>query len=491
MLFKSRLSVLVAVAAILVTASSESSAQFAGGGFGQGGGGFGQGGGGFGQGGGGFGQGGGGFGQGGGGFGGVGGISIDAKGVVAPIFQKEVAFKLTQKRLEAFAKKNFAEDLNAPSEMRMVSLVRLEEACRKFAEEKKHVTPEIQYLAGLQRIDYVFVYPETGDLVIAGPAEGFAPNATGRVVGITTGRPPLRLDDLIVALRAVPKSSMIGCSIDPTQQGLQAFHSYIERNSTPATTAVIQQRFKAMAQAMGMHDVSVFGVPADSHFAEVLVEADYRMKLMSVGLERPRVRGFVSHLKTLRPGQNTFQRWWFSPLYDAFQQSEDGNAFSISGQRLQLMAEEERITAAGTRVVLPQDTAVTTQKYAKQFTENFDEIAKITPIFAELQNITDLSVLIALMQKKQLVQKVGWEMSLFLDDQKTPLVKRNVPKQVQSVYSHRRAGRLILGLVAGGVELSPGRTVATAKFEKASPALMTATARAKPARDSQKNWWWD
>ena len=70
---------------------------------------------------------------------------------MAPIFQKKVAFKLTQKRLEAFAKKNFAEDMNAPSEMRMVSLVRLEEACREFAEEKKHVTPEIQYLAGLQR----------------------------------------------------------------------------------------------------------------------------------------------------------------------------------------------------------------------------------------------------------------------------------------------------------------------------------------------------
>lgn len=487
MLFNARPAVLCAVLAVLTTIPAGAQAQFAGGGFGQGG--FGQGGG---QGGGGFGQGGGGgFGQGGGGFGGVGGISIDAKGVVAPVFQKEVAFKLTQKRLEAFAKKNFADNLNASSDMRMVSLVQLEEACRKFADEKKHVSPEIQFLAGLQRIDYVFAYPESGDLVIAGPAEGFAPDALGRVVGITTGRPPLRLDDLIVALRAVPKSSMIGCSIDPTQAGLRAFHSYIERNSTPATTTVIQRRFREMAQAMGTHDVSVFGVPADSHFAEVLVEADYRMKLMSVGLERPRVKGFISHLQALRPGQNTFQRWWFSPLYDAFQQSEDGNAFAFSGQRLQLMAEEERITAAGNRVVLPQDNAVTTQKYARQFTEKFDEIAKVTPVFAELQNITDLSVLIALLQKKQLVQKVGWQMSLFLDEEKTPLVKRNVPRQVQSVYSHRRAGRLILGLVAGGVELTPGRVVASAKFERASRELTAATAQADASRATGKNWWWD
>ena len=436
---------------------------------------------------------GGGFGGGGQGNGqgnGVGGISINAGGVVAPVFQKEVAFKLTQKRLEAFARQNFSADLNAPSELRMVSLVRLEQACRTFAAGKKHVTPEIQYLAGLQRIDYVFVYPETGDLVIAGPAEGFAPDPLGRVVGITTGRPPLRLDDLIVALRAVPKTSRLGCSIDPTQSGLRAFHDYIQQNSTPATTAVITQRFRGMAAAMGRHDVSVFGVPADSHFAEVLVEADYRMKLMSVGLEKPRVKGFVSHLKTLRPGQNTFQRWWFTPLYDAFQESEDGNAYAISGQRLQLLAEEEHITAAGTRVVLAQDTAVSTQKYAQQFTKHFEELSRVTPVFAELQNITDLSVLIALMQKKQLVQKIGWDMSLFLDPEKTPLVKRNVPKEVQSVYAHRRAGRLILGLVAGGVELSPQRTVAATQFTTASPELTAATASGRPVSTTD-HWWWD
>ena len=77
MVFKTRMSVLIAVAVILAIGAPEVFAQFAGGGFGQGG-----------------------------GFGGVGGVSIDAKGVVVPIFQKDVALKLAQKRLEAFAKKN-------------------------------------------------------------------------------------------------------------------------------------------------------------------------------------------------------------------------------------------------------------------------------------------------------------------------------------------------------------------------------------------------
>ena len=231
----------------------------------------------------------------------LGGIAIDAAGVVTPAFAKETTAKLNQKRQEALAAEYLPGDVNVSSPLRKVSLVRLERASLEFAEQNKHVPVEMQFLAGLQRIDYVFVYPETGDLVIAGPAEGFAPNAIGRVLGTSTGRPPLRLDDLIVALRTVPRAELIGCSIDPTQQGLARFNDYLTRNSFATTTAVIQQRFREMALAMGTQDVSVFGVPANSHFASVLVEADYRMKLVGLGLEEG-VLGVPSYLSGVRVG---------------------------------------------------------------------------------------------------------------------------------------------------------------------------------------------
>ena len=40
-------------------------------------------------------------------------------------------------------------------------------------------TDEMQYLAGLQRVQYVFYYPETKDIVIAGPAEGWVTDLSG------------------------------------------------------------------------------------------------------------------------------------------------------------------------------------------------------------------------------------------------------------------------------------------------------------------------
>ena len=436
------------------------------------------------------GQGGGGQGGGGQGGGNLGGIAIDAAGVVTPAFAKETKVRLNQKRQEALAAENIPGDVNVSSPLRKVSLVRLEQLSREFADQKKHVPVEMQFLAGLQRIDYVFVYPETGDLVIAGPAEGFAPNAIGRVLGTSTGRPPLRLDDLIVALRTVPQSSLVGCSIDPTPEGLARFNDYLKRNSFAATVAVIQQRFREMTRAMGTQNVTVFGVPADSHFASVLVEADYRMKLMSVGLERPKISRWKSHLQLSGTRDNTLQRWWFTPLYNAFEQSEDGNAFGISGQRVQLMSQSEQVSSSGKRSAAAF-TAQSTEKFAKQFTERYEDVAEVSPIFAELQNIIDLAILAALFEKEQLPKRVDWSMELFLNEELAPLAKGNPPSKVESVCNYRRAGSGIIGLVGGGVTISPRRLLQRATFDREGNRELEGNVRDSVPPAELKTWWWD
>ena len=63
----------------------------------------------------------------------------------------------------------------------------------------------MRHLAGLLRVRYVFYYPESKDIVLAGPAEGWVAHVSGRVVGITSGRPvSLQLQDLAVAPKGLP-----------------------------------------------------------------------------------------------------------------------------------------------------------------------------------------------------------------------------------------------------------------------------------------------
>lgn len=424
--------------------------------------------------------------------GGAGGIMIDAEGVIVPVFSKSRAPQLVQQRRQALAGQHLPGNVNTPSPLRKISLTRLERACEKHARDRTHVPIEMQYLAGLQRIDYVFVDVENRDIVIAGPAEGFAPDEVGRVVGVTTGRPPLRIDDFVVGLRAVMRGERIGCSIDPDQQRLAQLQNWLRQNSTPANPAVARARYGQMAEILGAHHVRVWGVPADSHFGQALVEADYRMKLLALGLEQSRVRGFTSYLAMLGPQGNSTQRWWFTPLYDAFLRSEAGDAFQLSGQRAQMLSQDEVTDALGNR----KDAAFTrlsTSRFAQMFTEKFPEMAEESAVFAELQNLIDVAVVAALLKKERLPEKIGWKMELFLDPQRATVAAGNAPKQVPSLYNVKQARGAMLGVIAGGVEIDPDAIVASGRFEPEAEGRLTSmrTTALKAEPPAEHPWWWD
>ena len=44
-----------------------------------------------------------------------------------------------------------------------------------------------------------------------------------------------------------------------------------------------------LRDALGLQNVRVLGVDPDTHFAHIMIEADYRMKLIGIALEQPAV----------------------------------------------------------------------------------------------------------------------------------------------------------------------------------------------------------
>lgn len=423
------------------------------------------------------------------------GIKVDAQGVVSFALANDSAGVLDKKRREAAAKKNAAGDSSKRSDQRLVSLVKLEQRIDECLTGGKPIPDEVFYLAGLQRIDHVFVFPDDKDLVIAGPAEGFVPDAVGRMIGVESGRPALRLDDLAVALRTLVKSREVGCSIDPVPERLAALQKFVQAGG-PSNVAAVEARFKQMDDILGLQDVSVDGVPAETHFALSLIEADYRMKRISIGLENPGVKGLKSHLAMIGAGGNTIQRWWFVPLYDAIYRSDDGLAYQFEGQRAQLLSQEEMSDAQGNRSAAAT-TRLSTQAFAKQFTEKYPELADRSPIFAELQSLIDLAVLAALIQKERLDQQVDWKMTTLLDEQRLVVPTYPTPKQIASMVNFKRAGNNIVGLVGGGVTIRPQQVLSKVTAPASSPGSKaprlnaTRTSAASAKRNDSHPWWWD
>lgn len=421
------------------------------------------------------------------------GVQIDAQNVLK--MQTYVEPSLDSLRLRKLAAaREISQDLREFNPARAVSLTRLESA---IAENHGIVTDEVRYLAGLQRIDYVFVYPETGDVVLVGPAEGWFKDVSGRVVGLTTGKPVLRLDDLVAAMRTYAPGSkdakVIGCSIDPTQEGLARFQAFQQRIGTTAVPSMTEQIVNGSREALGLQKVTVLGVNPETHFARVLVEADYRMKLMGIGLEDIPCSGMRSFVSSVKPGtvaRNALFRWYFVPDYERVRMSADKLAMGLDGKSVKLVGADEMVSADGSRKeVVVADSA--SRKFTQGFTRNYDKIADAVPVYAELRNLIDMSVVAAFLQETDAYGKLGWELVYFGDESKFSIETERSPKFVESAVTAVWRGNTLTTPIGGGVEIFAKRALKKENLLSANDEVVADEQKELEANLPEEGWWWN
>ncbi|MEC9093873.1 MAG: DUF1598 domain-containing protein [Planctomycetota bacterium] len=433
-----------------------------------------------------------------GGFSQPAGITVDAKGVLSTQTFQDPTGQLTQQRINA-AKANLNRDLQKPSKLRKVSLNRLEKAIQQLLADGKSETDEMKYLAGLTQITHVFYLPETKDVVVAGPAEGFFENIAGRVVGMHSDKTVLQLQDLVVALRCFApdgsQTKQIGCSIDPTQEGLKKMQDYLV--SIAGQVQPTQQHAVAVAQGLknnlGLQTVSVFGISDQTHFAQVLVEADYRMKLIGIGLERPQARipSYVSKVKPAQIAKNALTRWYFEPDYESVLVSQDQNAMQLVGKGVKLVTENEMVAPDGIRQ-RSNSRDLASMAFCSAFTRNYHQMADRTAVYAELKNLVDMSIAAAFIQKEDFYGRSGWNLNVFGDEDQFPVETYNAPKQVATAVNAIFKGNALMTPVGGGVNIQPLKAVAEGKIKFDDKGLIDKVGKTISVDDLDPNqWWWD
>ena len=404
----------------------------------------------------------------------AGGVYVDTQGLLSKIVRQGEGDRLASLRERAKPVTREG-DVRRRSEMRHVSLTRLEKYVQLRLAARRRPTEAMAALAGLQRIKYVFVYPDSGDIVIAGPAGPWQTDVEGRQVSTDTGRPVLQLDDLVVVLRQMMGGGQdrFGCSITPTQQALAQAQTFLAASAKqPLRPGQRKSWLEQLRSQLGKQDIEVYGVDPRTRVARVLVEADYRMKLIGMGLEEGTL-GVPSYLDlvTVPPGQAPppmdVLRWWFTLNYQAVLASENRDAFEIRGQGVQVMSESELLAAGGERVHTGESDELN-QEFAQNFTTHFDALAGKYPIYAELQNIFDLSLVAALVAEHDLPGQVDWHLTCFGDPLAYPVALGPAPTQVETVINHRVINRkhilagvtsicLIGGQFTGNLEAARGR----------------------------------
>ena len=406
----------------------------------------------------------------------VGGVSVDAEGVITRAVVD--AKGLLAARSDALAS-------DRKTKLRMVSLGALEKALAELVVNRKPIPEEVSFLAGIQRVEYVFALPDKSDIILAGPAESWRVDDRGVAIGVTTGLPVVRLDDLLEAFRTAEIAATgrgISCSIDPTEEGLARLQTLLKNRNLQFS----RRTTDLMQKAVGANQITVTGVAGDSHFARVMVAADYLMKRLAMGLEDAPVAAMPSYMNLVakqgaRSAGTASPRWWLAVNYSPLLRTEDGLSWQLRGPGVKAMTENGFVDSTGTLVESGRADRQA-QRWADTMTAKYEELSRAEPVFGELRNCMDLAVVAAIVTHYDLVKHVGAELPLLTKGKDVRGPRYHNPQTVEPHLSVARTRKGWIVGVSGGVDLDSWSVLNEPETGAVS----------RPSDcPSDATWWWD
>jgi len=423
------------------------------------------------------------------------GVVVDAQGVIRVLSMPDATLDRMRRKAAA---RQLPSDLQQPSKLRKVALGRLEAAVTAALKAGEPVPDEMANLAGLTRVQYIFIYPATedqpGDIVLAGPAEPWVRDAFGRPIGVESTSPLVQLEDLAAALRAFPPGQpadlLVGCSIDPTQEGLANMQAFLNKVGLVNPQGSMLEIVNGMREALGPQTVTIDGISPRTHYAQVIVEADYRMKLIGIGLEKPPVRmsTWIDLTSAGSVAANALQRWYFAPNYECLRVSEDSLGVELVGEGVKLLGADEMVMPDGSRKS-SQRSSRASKLFTQAFTLKYAQIAARHPVYAQLKTLIDLAITAAYLQEHDAYGRAGWGAEIFRDESAYAIERFTPPQQIDCAVNAVRKGSRLLTPIGGGVVVTPRRALdpTNLSFDEDGRLEKTRHSINLPA----DRWWWD
>ena len=338
--------------------------------------------------------------------------------------------------------------LSQPSKSHAISLKVLQERVKRCVAKRK--CPEnILELCGLKKICGFVIDEKNRDLILVGKVD-------------TTSFPPLYLEDFVIALRNAwwkyaPLRgntyyySAPGCSIDPNPKTIQRLQQV--GRGILSGSGEMQNTLRKWHTICGEHQkVRVLGIPFDSRFAKITVDADYYMKRLVNGSVSLAIDGFESLTDmTLNNAKedviqnrpisiplSCLNRFWFFPGENLY--VEDKGVVLIKKCQVKLLTEEEFLTKRG-EVAGTGQANLLAQRFSENFTRKYSQIAKKRQIYAELEGLFRFVALAKVMKFQDAPLEAGVNLDYLLD--RYPIRRTHVRRTLPGLshvkgFEHRR-----------------------------------------------------
>ena len=171
--------------------------------------------------------------------------------------------------------------------------------------------------------------------------------------------------------------------------------------------------------------------------------------------------------------------------------SPDETGMQLVNGGVKLVGEDESVARDGQRSNTGK-TNKASRTFCDSFTKNYDDLAEVAPLYADMRNIMDLSIVAAFIQKMDYYGKSGWDMDLFGDESKYPVETYKAPRHVKPVVNAVWKGNKLMTPIGGGVNIQPRMALQSGKMQKdAEGAIQQLKTTVSLDNLSENQWWWD
>ena len=406
------------------------------------------------------------------------GVYVDPKGHMKRIRASE------QLRDELFRKtSDLAHPWRTDSKLRTVSLKKLDQALQFSLQTGLSPTAELTKLAGLQKISYVKIDAENEDILIAGPAGDSVPG--------------FELQDLaVVAALIHHNTNPLGCSIEPSNQGLVNAQEMLKGKAVLKQLARSpRQIVERMQDEIGPHKVHVFGMNSNTGTAVALIDADEHMKKVGFGTVKTKlgINSYFDHLDRMGdkvPSQSLI-RWWFAYADEPIKISPSGNIFQLPEQCVAVLSEQQWVNRQGRAPTGGNDPAA--DAFAKGMTAKLDGLRKTHASYSRLSAVFELSLALQLACDQTGQPSLeAWLPNLCFIGKQTP-PENPQPKTVEGLTTwHKMKNGTIVAVVSGGVKVD-SRSITSQENLEPSKFLASSVVPDLPEEPNvaHAKWWWD
>ncbi|MEC7429839.1 MAG: hypothetical protein VXZ54_11690, partial [Planctomycetota bacterium] len=170
----------------------------------------------------------------------------------------------------------------------------------------------------------------------------------------------------------------------------------------------------------------------------------------------------------------------------------DRNALELVGSRVQLIGENERVTAEGVRLAQKASKNQASQIFCNSMTKQYDRLASVAPAFAQLRNCMDMAIVAAYIQNQDFYGQSGHFFDFFSDESEFPVESYEQPKQVETAVNAVWKGNRLMTPIGGGVEINAAKAVSkdVVKVDE-NGSLAQAQKQLGGVDLADGQWWWD